>query len=112
MNPQPLVTGFLPENFRAKEMHCSSRDHDLTVAPRIWIRGVHRHRRVILSDSGTEQQRPILAKPERQPREKASVLVVEAEFTCAKCLDVTETVEHRESVALFQYPGTNLNAGR
>jgi hypothetical protein len=65
MNSQPLVTSFLPENFRAKEMHCSSRDHDLAVSLRIWIRGVHRHHRVILSDSGTEQQRPILPKPER-----------------------------------------------
>src|SRR5690242_20552877 len=55
MNSQPLVTSFRPENFRAKEMHCSPRDHDLAVAPSIWIRGVHGHHGIIFPDSGTQQ---------------------------------------------------------
>ena len=55
MDPKPLVTRFLPQNLRAEHMHGSSRDYYLAVAPRIGVRGIHRHDRVVFSDSGTEQ---------------------------------------------------------
>ena len=61
MNSHPLVTSFLPENFRAKHVHGSSWDHYLAVPPRIRIRSVHRHYCVVFSDGGAEQQRAVLS---------------------------------------------------
>src|SRR5439155_5301065 len=63
MDSKSLMTCFLPQNLRPKEVHGSSRDHYLAVAPSIGICGINRHDRVVLSNSRTQQQRAVPSKP-------------------------------------------------
>src|SRR5919204_5075746 len=59
MNAKPLVTRFIPQNLRAKDVYRSSWHYDLAVAPDVGVRSVYSENRVVLSHRRAKQQRPI-----------------------------------------------------
>src|SRR4029453_3536644 len=110
MNSEPLLTGSLPKNLRAKDVHCSPRKYRLAVPEDIRVCCIYRQNGIVFSDGRTEQKRPGFSKVQFQAKQKSSVLRVHAEFTGTEGIDIAESIEHCEGVSLFENAGTNVNA--
>ena len=112
---EPLMAGGVPQADGSEHMDRAALNQPAVAEADVRIHEVHRERGIVVPDRGTEQQWAAIGEAQPESRQVAGVAVIDAvDAECAGpgSLNVAEPVENGEGIAVLEYAGPVVDAGR